>query len=88
MARIKGISVREGPLWLKLAHLVNRRTIAKLAGRKPDDLLQPHQIAAHQGHILRGVGAFEMGLLWSRKLDFRVKELARARTGMIVGCPW
>ncbi len=38
--------------------------------------------------VMFGVGAYELGLLASNRLDVRLKSLAQVKVSALVGCPF
>lgn len=87
MARIDGVTPRKVSVVIRLSYFFSRRVLSRMLGR-PSPVVEPFTIAAHRPWIMSAYGLHELALQRSRRLDFRLKELARARTGMLVGCPW
>lgn len=84
MARID--AVPERGLTARSIYWAARRTTRRILGR--DTLTEPVGILAHHPWIARAYGMLELTLLRSRAADVHLRELARLRTGSIVGCPW
>lgn len=87
MARISG-RVRGLSPFRWISYFVARWVTGRVTGRPLDDAPEPVRILAHRPLLMSAYGSMEMSLMWSRALDPRLKELARARVGMIHGCPW
>ncbi len=88
MARIQGRSERgAGPL-IRATYSASRRTLRRMLGRSDADVMEPLAVHAHRQWLMAAYGAFELALQRSTALDFALKELARARVGMLHGCPW
>ena len=88
MARVRSLTGREAPWVARISYWFGGRVAAKLTGRRSAPALEPYAVAAHRPWIMQAQGFFELALMWSRRLDPRVKELARMRVGTIHGCPW
>lgn len=87
MARIAGKPRGLSPFrWISF--LVAKRLTGHITGSRRDGAPEPVLILAHRPLLMSAYGSMEMALMWSRTLDPRVKELARARVGTIHGCPW
>lgn len=52
------------------------------------DAPEPVRVLGHRPLLMSAYGSMEMAMMWSRALDPRLKELARARVSTIHGCPW
>ncbi len=88
MARIQARKPRGLSLFLRLTYSIARWTTSRLTKRPLPHAPEPVRILGHRPLLMSAYGAFETALMWSRALDPRIKELARARVGMIHGCPW
>ncbi|HEY8491104.1 MAG TPA: carboxymuconolactone decarboxylase family protein [Dehalococcoidia bacterium] len=80
MARIEGVPERKAGLLVRLAYRYSRRRLGKV--------LEPLAIIARRPWLMLAVGAYELGLERSRRLEPRLKELAYLKAGALVGCPW
>lgn len=80
MARIPGIPENRAGLLTRLAYRYSRRRLGKV--------MEPLAVIAHRPWLMVGVGAYELGLERSRRLDPRLKELVYLKAGALVGCPW
>jgi 4-carboxymuconolactone decarboxylase len=58
------------------------RSTRKRVGRD----LEPVGITAHHGWLLAGMGAYEIALERSKKVDDRLKMLAETKAALMVGC--
>ena len=43
---------------------------------------------AHHGRVLAGMGAMDMALERSNRLDARLKHLAEIKVATMIGCPF
>ncbi len=86
-ARIAGKPRAFSPFrWV--TYFVSRWLTERITARHLAEAPEPIRILAHRPLLLCAYGAMEMGLMWSRSVDPRLKELARAKAGTIHGCPW
>ena len=88
MARIPGRAKQGAPPAVRAAYAAAPRTMTKIVGRKVTEPPEPMTLHAWAPAIMAANGAFEVALMRSRRAEASLKELARARTGMLVGCPW
>jgi hypothetical protein len=61
------------------------RVVAKARCHRVPDLVR---LLARRPGIAVGVGAFEMGLQGSGRVDARLKALATVKTSGLIGCPF
>jgi alkylhydroperoxidase family enzyme len=54
--------------------------------RRYDRDLEPVQVMAHHGRVLAGVGAVELALEHSHRVDEKLKYLAETKAALMVGC--
>lgn len=88
MARIQPRRPRGISVFLRLSYFLARWRTGRLTKRRLPEAPEPARLLAHRPLLMMAYGSFEQGLLWSRALDPRVKELARHRAGALHGCPW
>jgi alkylhydroperoxidase family enzyme len=88
MARIRGRPKKGAPPPVHVAYAAEPRAVAKMIGRPVDEPSEPLTLHAWAPAIMAANGAFEIALQRSRRADLSLKELARARTGQLIGCPW
>jgi hypothetical protein len=87
MARIEGVPERWRSPLVKVTYVAARRTLRKMLGR-PAPVMEPLALHAHRRWHMATYSLGELAIQRSRRLDLSLKELARARTGMLTGCPW
>jgi hypothetical protein len=80
MMRIGEVSQDSGGLLVKVAYWLSRKRFGKIA--------TPLKVMCHHFLVLLGSGAFEMAFERSKKVDWRLKELALIKVATMVGCPW
>ena len=88
MSRIASVSDRRAPLLVRLVYRASRRATTKLLRRSETATMEPLALHAHRPWHLGAFVASELAIQRSTRTRFSLKELARARTGMLVGCPW
>jgi hypothetical protein len=88
VARIQGRSERGGGPLIRATYIASRRTLRRMLGQPDAEVMEPLALHAHRQWLMAAFGAFELALQRSTALDFTLKELARARVGMLHGCPW
>jgi alkylhydroperoxidase family enzyme len=88
MARIKGVAARDGGLRVRLAYLFTRRSIARLAGRQPDRMLEPLQMYAYVPGLLNAYGKLEQATARLHRLDQRISDLAELKAATLVSCEY
>lgn len=59
--------------------------VLRRANRNQTDLVK---YLVRRPAIMGAVGAYEMAVLFSNKVDVRVKYLAGTRTSSLIGCPF
>lgn len=87
MARIDGKPKRLS-VFRWISYWLGRRVTSRVTGRRLEAAPEPVRIMAHRSLVMSAYGSMELALMYSRALDPRIKELARARVGTIHGCPW
>jgi AhpD family alkylhydroperoxidase len=65
-----------------------RRIAYQGSRREVGMVTTPIAVTAHNGAILAGYGAMELGFMKAKQLDERFKDLAATRAGMVVGCEY
>jgi 4-carboxymuconolactone decarboxylase len=91
MARIAGVSAKEGGLRLKLVYFFTRRGLAKLAGRQPaqpERMLEPLEMFAHLPGLLNGYGKLEQANAKLDRLDQRTSDLAELKAATMTSCEY
>lgn len=61
------------------------RLFARTRSRRPPDLAH---LLRRRPALLAGVGAYELALLVSNRVDGRLKALASIKTSALLGCPF
>lgn len=88
MSRIASVAESEAALPVRLVYRASRRAMAKLLGRPGAATMEPLALHAHRPWHLGAFLASGVALQRSDRTRFSLKELARARAGMLTGCPW
>lgn len=88
MARISPLSVNEAPLWVRPAYWIARRTVKQLTGHQTEGAITPLAVTAHNRWVMSAYSFFETALQRSRRVDVKLKELARLKASTLTGCPW
>jgi AhpD family alkylhydroperoxidase len=86
MARIAGVSVRDGGLRVKLAYFFTRRNLARLTGREPERVIEPLEVYAHVPGLLSGYGKLEQATARLRQVDLRIQVLAELKVSTLIHC--
>jgi hypothetical protein len=79
MARIAGVSARDGGVLVKLAHFFTRRTLARLTGREPERMVEPLEMFAHAPGLLAAYGRLERAALKLNRVDKRLSDRAELK---------
>jgi 4-carboxymuconolactone decarboxylase len=88
MARIATVNAADaGPL-LKLAYRFGARHIGRLAGRRPERMIEPMELYAHVPPLLRGYGALEQATAKLHRVDERLMNLAELKTATLTHCEY
>ena len=88
MARIRGRPKQGAPATVRAAYAAAPRTMSKVVGRNVEDVPEPLTLHAWAPALMAANSGFELALTRSKRAPLALKELARARAGMLVGCPW
>jgi hypothetical protein len=88
MARIPGRPKKGAPPAVRAAYAAAPRSFAKMVGRRVDEVPEPLTLHAYAPAIMAANSGFELALMRSTRVPLTLKELARARAGMLVGCRW
>ena len=62
------------------------RYVYRETRKRYDRDLEPIEVTAHHRMLLAGMGAFEMALEKSKRVDERLKALAETKVALLVGC--
>jgi AhpD family alkylhydroperoxidase len=88
MSRIAGIPVRSAALPVRLAHWFTRRSMARLAGRAPERMMEPFEVYAHTPGLLLGYAMLEWAASKSNRVDQRLKFLAELKAATFTHCEY
>jgi AhpD family alkylhydroperoxidase len=88
MARIAGVSARDAGLGVKLVLFFTRRSIARLAGREPDRMIEPVELYAHVPGLLRAYGRLEQATAKLHRLSRRIRALAELKAATLTHCEY
>jgi 4-carboxymuconolactone decarboxylase len=86
MARITGVPARRAGLYTRLAYHFTRRSLARLTGRAPDDMIAPLEMYAHRPGLLRGYAGLERATARLHRVDKRLRALAELKAAALTGC--
>src|SRR5262252_663770 len=88
MARIEGVAAgKAGPL-LRLLYRITRRSMARLAGRETERMLEPMELFARVPRILFGYGMLEWAAGKSHLVDHRFLDLAELKAATVTSCEY
>jgi 4-carboxymuconolactone decarboxylase len=88
MARIAGVSARDAGLGVKLVLFFTRRSIARLAGREPDRMIEPVELYAHVPGLLRAYGRLEQATAKLHRVSRRIRALAELKAATLTHCEY
>jgi AhpD family alkylhydroperoxidase len=88
MSRIAGIPVRSSALPVRLAHWFTRRSLARLAGRAPERMMEPFEVYAHTPGLLLGYAMLEWATAKANRVDERLKCLAELKAATLTHCEY
>jgi AhpD family alkylhydroperoxidase len=91
MARIAGVSAKEGGLRLRLVYFFMRRGLPRLAGRepaRPEGMLEPLEMFAHVPRLLNAYGRLEQANAKLDRLDQRISDLAELKAATMTSCEY
>jgi AhpD family alkylhydroperoxidase len=88
MARIEGVAAgKAGPL-LRLLYRMTRRSMAQVAGRETERMLEPIELFARVPRILFGYGMLEWAAGKSHLVDHRFRDLAELKAATLTSCEY
>ncbi|HTS96331.1 MAG TPA: carboxymuconolactone decarboxylase family protein [Streptosporangiaceae bacterium] len=88
MARIAGVSPSQAGPYVRLAYFFTRRSLARLTGREPEQMLQPLEMYAHVPGLLRGYAGLEQATARLRRVDKRLRALAELKAATLTQCEY
>jgi 4-carboxymuconolactone decarboxylase len=88
MARIEGIAPGQAGLYVKIALHFTRRSMAKLAGRETERMVEPLEMYAHVPVLFKGIAKLEQATAKSERLDKRLRALAELKASTVVACEY
>ena len=88
MTRIAGVTDGEAGPYARIAFYFARRQIARLAGSKPDNMIEPIKVYARIPGVLRGVTKLEQESAKLRSVDKRFKALAELKAATLTHCEY
>jgi hypothetical protein len=80
MARLEGVSKKNGGLFVRLAYFLTKRKLGRV--------ITPIKITAHHPRLLRAVAHMELGQEAARTVAPQIKALAQVKVAMLIGCPF
>lgn len=88
MTRITAVTDRDAGFLSRLVFRFARRSLAKLAGRSPEQAIEPARLYAHVPKLLRGYGRLEQATSTLHRLDRRLQALAEVKTSALTHCEY
>ncbi len=88
MARIEGVTARKAGPFVRLIYWFSRRQVGKLAGRKPERMLEPLELFAHVPRLLFGYGMLEAAAGKSNLVEDHLKNLAQLKAATMTNCEY
>lgn len=88
MARIPGITARQGGLRVKLAYFFTERVLAKLAGREPAEAVTALGLYAYFPGLLTAYGRLEQATGKLGLVDTQLSYLAQLKAATMTGCEY
>jgi alkylhydroperoxidase family enzyme len=88
MARIAGVSARDGGLRVKLAYFFTRRSLAQLTCSEPERMLEPLEMYANLPGLLAGYGKLERATAKLHRVDKRLSDLAELKAATLTSCEY
>jgi AhpD family alkylhydroperoxidase len=88
MARIAGITAREGGLRVKLAYFFTERVLAKLAGREPAEAVSALGMYAYFPALLTAYGKLEQATNKLGLVDKHLRYLAELKAATMTACEY
>jgi 4-carboxymuconolactone decarboxylase len=88
MARIATVNANDaGPL-LRIAYRFGARHIGRLAGRRPERMIEPMELFAHVPALLRAYGQLEQATAKLHRVDERLMNLAELKAATLTHCEY
>jgi AhpD family alkylhydroperoxidase len=88
MARIAGITAREGGLRVRLAYFFTERVLAKLAGREPAEAVNALGMYAYFPALLTAYGKLEQATNKLGLVDKHLRYLAELKAATMTACEY
>lgn len=88
MARIAGVSGRQGGIGTRIVYFFTRRALSQVTGRAPDGMLEPVEMYCHVPGLLRAYGRLEQATGNLSNMDHRYMALAAMKTATMVTCEY
>lgn len=88
MARIPGLTAADAGVSVRIAYHFTRRSIARLAGSRPERMIEPVEIYARIPALLKGYGRLEQATAGLRGLDPRLHALAELKAATLTHCEY
>jgi AhpD family alkylhydroperoxidase len=88
MARIPGIPSGKGGLYVKLAYYFTGRSLAQMAGRRTDRMVEPLEMYAHMLGVLKGYAKLEQATAKRHCLPKRLHALAELKAATLTNCEY
>lgn len=88
MARISRVPARDAGLRTRLIYRFTRSSLGRLAGREPEQIIEPLELYAHVPGLLRGYAKLEQATAQLARLDKRVKALAELKAATLTQCEY
>ncbi len=88
MTRIAGVSAREAGLLVKIVYGFTRRSLAQLAGRDPEQMLEPLELYARTPKVLLSYAALEWATAGLDRLNSRLRCLAELKAATLTHCEY
>ena len=88
MARIEGVAARKAGSLLRLLYRMTRRSMAQVAGRETERMLEPMELLARVPRLLFGYGMLEWAAGKSHLVDHRFLDLAELKAATLTSCEY
>ncbi|TAN28766.1 MAG: carboxymuconolactone decarboxylase family protein [Actinomycetota bacterium] len=88
MSRIAGVAAGQAGFYTRIAFYFTRRQLARLSGRKPQNMIEPVEIYAHIPGLLRGIAKLEQESAKLHSLDKRFRALAELKAATLTHCEY
>jgi 4-carboxymuconolactone decarboxylase len=76
-----------GPL-IKIVYHFARRQIGRLAGRRPEHMIEPIEMYAHVPVLLRGYAKLEQATASTHRVDKHLRGLAELKAATLIRCEY